>query len=607
MWDTKIKNLRNAIERSEKELEFEDLCEVYEFDKIGDKERFNSTFNDPYLKRLLKIDRTRDFFNDIDRQIRRQSNDVFMIYGPKGMGKSNILMKLMKYWQKRYNEIKRKKVNKFGLIKYVGFSDSQFRSIIRIVKEGDILGRDESPIASGSGIRTDANALQNFINQTREYQTSSIFVNPRKVENISGIDYYMEVAGKKGVYFCENCGVEYLNRMICPSCKIETYVVYNKSETRCIWYDREGFIIGAIYLPLHTDQKFRTEYHEKKISNLKSTVIHGGEVHSQYNKKQYIDDLIKLYDFCIECEANSLADVKTHLINYNLSFDPFKEPEKLVVGNIDYINNVVRNVFNAIKGNIRGNPLKEYIDSKQGDDYREETYLNDQEREKILSQIRTEVQDEAKENEFSMFLTQYYYKLLPKMVKVNQKNSIEKDTILEILDLWASRTGIRDISHSVKVHQGIVNDILILFKEGKRDNNTILDDWRLYKMYEYWCAHKFNLKIISGHRKPDWTIKIDQNSIIPGECKLFDNVKNSIRIHKEQKLHSYKHFQEDLNYIPVLVRNVKWGNYDFLFKVPINDDPYFTFIKDSDQMIETLDLNLFKDIVKKKGFSYEGV
>lgn len=606
MFESRIKKIKGILERIEKEGEFEDLCEEYQFDKIGDREFFNDRFNDPYLKPLLKYDRTQDFFNDIDRQIYLQSNVVLMIYGPKGMGKSNIFMKLMKYWQKRYYDIKRKRVNKYGLLKYIGFSDSQFRSIIRIVKEGDILGRDESPLASGSGIRTDANALQNFVDQTREYQTSSIFVNPVKIERISGIDYFIEVAGKKGIYFCENCKTKFTNRKICPLCKENTTIIYSESKTRCIWYDRRGIIMGILYITLHNDEKFRTEYHEKKISNIKSTVIHGGEVHSQYSKEQYIKDLIKLYDFCIECEANSLADVKTHLTNYNLLFDPFKEPEKLIVGNTDYINNVIRNVFNAIKGNLKGNPLKEYIDEKQGEESEEVNYLNKQEKEEILSQIQIEVQDEAKENEFSLFLTQYYYKILPNMVKINQKTSVEKDTILEILDLWANRTGIRNISFSVKVHQGIVNDILILFKEGKRDRNTILDDWRLYKMYEFWCGYKYTLKIISGHNKPDWVCELESKKI-PGECKLFDDIKNSIRIHKEDKLHSYKQFQEDLHYIPVLVRNVKWGNHDFLFKVPVNDDPYFTFINDPEYIIETMDPGQFEDIYKNKGFEYEEV
>ncbi len=192
------------------------------------------------------------------------------------------------------------------------------------------------------------------------------------------------------------------------------------------------------------------------------------------------------------------------------------------------------------------------------------------------------------------------------MIKVNKKNSIKKEIILEILESWANRTGIRNISFDIKVHQGIVNDVLILFKEGKRHQNTILDDWRLYKMYEYWCGYKYHLRIISGYNKPDWILEIISKNI-PGECKLYDDIKNSIRVHKGSKLHSYKQFQKDLYYIPVFVRNVKWGNQNFLFKVPVNDDPYFTFVNDPEYIIESMDPNQFEDIVKETGFSYEEV
>jgi len=346
-------------------LELSDYCTEYQFDKIGDAEFFNDRFNDPYMKSYLKWDRTRDFFQDIDRQIYLQSNEVLMVYGPKGMGKSEVLMFLMKYWQERYYEIKQKTVNKKGLLNYVGFSDSQLRSIIRIMTAGDILGRDESPLSSGTGARTDTNALQNFVNQTRELQTSSIFVNPVEIQNISGIDYYLEVAGKRGVYYCENCQVEYINKKSCPECHGPTQIIHAKSYTRIIWYDRRSILMGFIYIPLHEDEAFREAYHQKKVSNMKSTMIHGGGVHSYYDKKSFTKDLINLYEFCVECEASSLADVKTHLTNYNLQFDPLEDADLLIGGSVEYINDVVRNVTNAIKGNLHGNPLKEYLNRER--------------------------------------------------------------------------------------------------------------------------------------------------------------------------------------------------------------------------------------------------
>lgn len=567
------------IEAEIKGQEFEDFCEEFQFDKVGDKEDFNLRFNDPYLKKLLEYDRTGDFFRDTDRQIILISNLVLFIFGPRGEGKSEILQKLMKYWQRRFKDLKKKQVNKHRLINYIGFSDAQMLSIIRLMGEGDIAGRDESPLTSGEETATVKKNIQNIINQTRGLQTSLILINPDPLE-VSGVDYYLEVVGKDRA----------------------------TETTRCIWYDRRMREMGIIYLTLHNDTEFREQYGKKKYLNMITLLYRGGGSWGAYDKEQFTRDLINLYEFCIECNASSLADVKTMLTNYNLQFDPEnKEDAKKVIGGTNnYINNVVKNVFWGIRGNLKPvfKGFREYLEQIEQPDVNEG--LNKEEREKILSQIQIEVQDEAKEDEFSLFLTQYYYKILPTMVKINQKNSVKKETILEILESWGNGIGIRNISFDVNVHQGIVNDILKLFKDGKRGKNTILDAWRLYKMYEFWSGYKYNLKIISGHNKPDWIFKIDLKKI-PGECKLFDDIKNSIRIHKEQKLHSYKQFKDDLHYIPVLVRNVKWGNFDFLFKVTVNDDPYFTFVNDPDYIIETMESEQFEDIYKKKEFSYEEV
>ena len=90
MSKTQRNQLKHYIKKIEEEIkgqEFEDFCEEFQFDKVGDKEDFNLRFNDPYLKQLLKYDRTRDFFGDTDRQIVLVSNLVLFIFGPRGREK----------------------------------------------------------------------------------------------------------------------------------------------------------------------------------------------------------------------------------------------------------------------------------------------------------------------------------------------------------------------------------------------------------------------------------------------------------------------------------------------------------------------------------------
>ena len=335
-FDTKLKKLKKLNEIYEFNSKNKDYCEVYEFDKIGDKENFNKKFNKPELRPYLFKDRTKDFFQDIDRQIELISNDVIMIFGPKGMGKSEVLQKIIKYWKRKFKEIKGIEVNKHSLINYIGFSDSQMTSIARIMDRGDICGRDEDPNESGRGSKIDTGNFQNIINQTRELQTSFIFTHP-EILKISGVDYFLEVAGK----------------------------YRDTRTTRCVWYDRRGEILGMVNIELHEDDEFREAYGAKKKLNMENLLIYGGGSYSHYNKKKFIEDLIKLYEFCEECGANRFADVKTHLTNYNLQIDPKKEPDKLIVGSIDYTNDVIRNVVNALKGNLRGNPLKEYIENQE--------------------------------------------------------------------------------------------------------------------------------------------------------------------------------------------------------------------------------------------------
>ena len=551
-----IQELKDVVRATILKGEFHDFCEDYIFHFTGDRDAFNSRFNQGDMWKFLFYDRTEDLFKDIDTVIIEGANFLIFIHGPgRFLGKSEGGFTIEFEYQKRYKYHRRTKIEK-----YYRFDDGEMMEIFPQMKQGDIAMRDESPKTSGEGSDTITKNLENICNITRGKQVCFIFVNPKLIK-VSGIDYYLEAAG------------------ICKK----------KRENRFLLYNRFYELMGVVYLKLHDDEEFRKEYVRKKNAFINKIMANSGGNYVPTDIEKYFKNAIDLYEFCNEKEARTKIDVETYLESYNIQFRKPEDQEKQIRGIGDYIKRLIHNVVNALKG--KPSILEDYLRKKDIDEIAEE---ESQERYIPTEEEIKEVQGKHKGSGFIPFLTKWYDKKLPERVRISEQTVIEKEIIIEILESWAYGLGIRKITHyyeeqnDSRLSQGIVNDVTILFKDGKRNYFTIKDEWRLYRCYEDWCAYKYNLKVVSGHAKEDFILPLDNNLSIKGECKIWDDQKNNIRKKKEKIYHTYKEYNErreqDPNFpfdsFPVLFRNVKWGDRDFFYDISLSGDLYFNHEND---------------------------
>jgi hypothetical protein len=353
-----LENLEKAIKRArEQEKEygrFRNYCTEYIFDKIGDTIDFNDRFNQEGMRQFIEdpdLDLTEEFFRDLNNQILSESNEIYMIHGPKGQGKSLMMLKIMEIWKKQCKELLEIEVNPEGVSHYIGFKNDEMSEIFTKLKKGYISAKDEDPGESGSGTKTNEKNLANMFYQTREKQTSFINVNPDPID-IPGVDYFLEVAGKRGVFGCQECGSEVVNpqnKTKCRSCHGELELLHHKSSTRLLWYDRRQKLLGRIYLTLPPKDKEYWNYKRKKSENIDAVIAHGGGVHNRHNKKRFERDQINFYNYCLSRNLPnvSISSLKTQLTNYNLQFD--HTSEEYIGGSGDYIDDLIRNVVNALQ------------------------------------------------------------------------------------------------------------------------------------------------------------------------------------------------------------------------------------------------------------------
>ena len=576
-----IKELRDVVEATRIKGEFHNFCKEYKFNFFGDTEEFNTRFNEGNMWEFLFFDRTEFLYKDIELNIVNGGNYIFFFFGPgRNIAKTEGGFSLLFKHQRIYYIIKNKQTKI-----YYGFDDGDFMiDIIPNMNDGDIAMRDESPPTSGEGSKTMEKNLKTICNTTRQKQVSFIFINPQPIK-IPGVDYYLEAAGRD----------------------------LKTRKNRYILYNRNMIMLGVIFLKLHDNEEFRKEYVRRKGIFINTEMALSGGNYIPIDIEKLTKDSIKLYEYCHERGARTKIDIITYQTNYNSQFMKPEEIKNQILGTDAYLKKLYHNIFLALNG--KPSLLDVYLRQKDIDEKKNNDEIAEeesQERYIPTEEEIKEVQGKHKGSGFIPFLKKWYDKKLPESVRISEQTDIEKEIIIEILESWAYGLGIRKITHNYeeqndsRLSQGIVNDVTILFKDGKRNYSTIKDEWRLYRCYEDWCAYKYNLKVVSGHAKEDFILLLDNNLSIKGECKIWDDQKSNIRKKKEKIYHTYKEYNErkalDPNFpfdsFPALWRNVKWGDRDFFYDVSLSGDLYFNHENDSTRIINNV--SEIKEFYEKK-------
>jgi len=517
------------------EYQVRNFCKNYRLNDIIKEETFNKKYSHPDFVHVFfpENDYTKKLFKAIDFRIADGNNAVFIIHGEPHLGKSEFGQALGKYIEKRFKELLNKKSKL-----HIGFSTMEFERIIREMKNGDIGIRDESPKGSGKGSQSVKDNLNNITQIVRKAQNFFIFICPKKIE-ADVVTYYFEAAGKNK----------------------------NERKLRFIIYDpsyRDGKIpIGRVFVRLHEDEAFREEYERLKDKNIELLKKRGGGVYHQIDRSRLEKDHSNLVEYCKKSHVKTHKAIEAQLVKFNHDCEQNGREEDIIGGSLHYMKVLLQGVYDELNKKKKKNLAAV-----------EPTIPN--------------VSVNSKSSGFSEFLRNYYQQNLPDKIEIGNK-LVDKEDIIETLESWALGVGIRDISHSSDhLHQGLVVDIIKLFKDGKRNSTTIPEEFRLYSTYEHWCAQKYNLELVSGHNQPDFYLHLE-NKKIAGEIKLWDDVKTNIALDKRKKFHVSNNFKDKQTSFPVLWRNVKWGDHDYFFDVSMNGDNIFNFEKKEQHILENLE------------------
>ena len=274
--------------------------------------------------------------NAISQRIYNYSHINLFVFGTTDSGKSEGAQALGDYYQKEFYRLHDLRVKI-----PIAFSDADIDEIAPNLEYGSMLIRDESSSVTGDDSGVLKKKIGNLIRAIRCEQNSFIYVNPDIVE-VPLVDYYLRTAGKKGIYYCTYCKVEYLNMRRCPECFSDLETVYSKCKTRFIVYvkqidlmsNKASFIpIGRMYLGLHDNQELRDEYEKKKRENAQYLKYHSGLVPIHQDK--VLKEAQILAKVCLEYGITSKVGMAVKMIEYNTQFK-MDEADKMIGGTTNH-------------------------------------------------------------------------------------------------------------------------------------------------------------------------------------------------------------------------------------------------------------------------------
>lgn len=338
----KIVQTIDKIESQDQE-DFYDFCTEYHLEDNIQDNLFNQEFNQPHLLWIFIDPETKrntppitnDLFFAISTRIFNKSHINLFVFGPTNSGKSEYAQAIAKYYESEFYRLLR-----IRIIVHLAFSDADLDDIFPNLGYGHLCIRDESGGVSGEDSGLLKIRVGNLIRVIRAHQNSFIYVNPDLVE-VPLVDYYVRIAGKKGVYYCSVCDQEFINKRICPICKnSELEVVYSKCKIRAIVYykqvdpltNRASFVpLGRMYITLHTDEVLRDIYKEKKDKNIQYLKERSGLLGVHFNHERIAKEAQILAQLCNKKHTKTKIGMQLEMIEYNSRYT-MDEANKMIGG-----------------------------------------------------------------------------------------------------------------------------------------------------------------------------------------------------------------------------------------------------------------------------------
>ena len=341
--ENKIIQTIEKIEAQEEPEPYYDFCVEYHLEDDIQDNLFNLEFNEPHLLWIFIDPQTKkktppitnEIFFAISTRIFNKSHINLFVFGPTNTGKSEFAQALAKYYESEFYRLLR-----IHITIHIGFSDADLDDLFPNLGYGHFVIRDESSSVSGEDSGLLKERVGNLIRIIRAHQNSFTFVNPDVVE-VPLVDYYIRMAGKRGVYYCGECDQEFINKLICPVCNNpDLEIVYSKCKIRAIVYykqmdplsNRVSFIpLGRMYLNLHTDVVLRDIYEEKKDKNIQFLKERSGLLGVHFNIERIMKEAQILAQLCNKKKIRTKISMQLEMIEYNSRFT-IDEAYKMIGG-----------------------------------------------------------------------------------------------------------------------------------------------------------------------------------------------------------------------------------------------------------------------------------
>jgi len=263
-----------------------DCCKEFKFIRKSNTISFNNKMNRIGITHLVlddKYNQTNVFFDDLVNPIKYGAGSSFGITGHTRSGKSELAELIVLIVKKTNRKYKNREVEL-----YLTWTQPQFYIMLKKLKKGYIMWRDEDPRPTRKGSRTQTWEVENVLHAIAKMENIFIFVDPKKIR--VDCDLYFESAG--------------MNRKT----RINRFMIL----------DDERYYFGHIYVKLHDDEEFREWYENEKDIFIKDAIKKGGlfpsvdgeeETEIDIDESDYFAELdsIEYVKLCIKESGNELT------------------------------------------------------------------------------------------------------------------------------------------------------------------------------------------------------------------------------------------------------------------------------------------------------------